>query len=127
MNRAKALSYTVWLLCCLLLAACSPPANDPTRRPDNLLPTDQMVAILTEVHMAESRVSRLGLTSADSSALVYKQLEERIYKKFKVDTAAYRLSYIYYASDPARLEAIYKEVVKRLQQRLDPAKKPVRS
>lgn len=123
MNRAKALSHTIWLLCCLLIAACSPGANDQTRRPDNLLPADQMVDILTEVHIAESRVSKLGLTAADSSALIYRHLEQKIYRKLKVDTAAYRQSYNYYASDPTQLEAIYKEVVKKLQQRLEPPKK----
>ncbi len=127
MKRAKALSHTIWLLCCLLTAACSPGAGDQTQRPDNLLPADQMVAILTEIHLAESRVSRLGLTSADSASLVFKRLEGQIYTKLKVDTAAYRQSYIYYAADPAKLEGIYKEVVKKLQQRLEPPKKPARA
>ncbi len=124
MKRAKALSHTVWFLSCLLTVACGPAARNQVPCPDNLMPADQMATILTEVHIAESRVSKLGLSSADSSALLYKRLEGQIYKKLKVDTASYRQSYIYYASDPAQFEAIYKEVVKKLQQRLDAHKTP---
>ncbi|MBD2699654.1 DUF4296 domain-containing protein [Spirosoma sp. BT702] len=87
-------------------------------RPENLIPDDRMVAILTEVHMNEARVSRLGLSSIDSSNIVYKRLETQLFKKMKVDTAVYRKSYIYYSSHPAEMEAIYKQVTKKLEQRI---------
>lgn len=123
MNPAKAISCML----CLVTWACSPMEADQTQKPDKLLPADEMVKILTEVHIAESRVSKLGLTSGDSSALVYKRLEEQIYKKLGVDTAAYRQSYTYYAANPTKLEAIYKEVVKNLEQKLTAPKKLSRS
>lgn len=106
-----------------LVMACGPTGDE---RPDKLIPADKMADILTEVHLAESRVSRLGLASVDSSNLVYKHLERGIYKKFGVDTSAYSNSYIYYASHPREMEGVYKRVVENLKKKTE-AKKPTRS
>ncbi|GAB3708168.1 hypothetical protein GCM10027592_43000 [Spirosoma flavus] len=97
------------------LAGCTAPEDAP---PDNLIPKDRMVDILTEVHMNEARVSRLGLASIDSSNIVYKRLENQLFKKMKVDTATYRKSYIYYSSHPAEMEVIYKQITKNLERRI---------
>ena len=119
-NRLQ--SY-VWnlLLSGWLFAACTAPEDQP---PSNLIPADKMADILTEVHMAETRVSRLALSSIDSSNMVYKRLERQIIKKFKVDTTAYRLSYIFYSSHPQNMESIYKRVIKNLQDKQKVNTKP---
>ncbi|GAB3505557.1 hypothetical protein GCM10027341_37380 [Spirosoma knui] len=118
-NRYYPLLWSLLLSGCLL-AACSAPADD---RPDNLVPPDRMADILTEVHIAEARVSRLGLRSVDSSNIVYKHLENQIFQKFKVDTAAYRKSYIYYSSHPSDMEVIYKQVTGKLQKKMNAGKR----
>lgn len=115
--------YVLSLLILRVVLACQ--ASEPAR-PDNLIPADKMAAILTEVHLAESQVSRIGLRSVDSSNVVYKHLEKGIYQKFKVDTAAYNKSYIYYSSHPREMEAVYKQVVKNLEQKRN-VKTPTRS
>lgn len=102
-----------------LMAACTAPEDE---RPDNLIAQDKMVDILTEVHIAESKVSRLSLGSLDSSNIAYKHLESQIFRKFAVDTAVYRKSYIFYSSHPSDMEAIYKQVTERLKQRADTTK-----
>ena len=102
-----------------LIAACTAPEDE---RPDNLIAQDKMVDILTEVHIAESQVSRLSLGSLDSSNIAYKHLEGKIFQKFGVDTAAYRKSYIFYSSHPSDMEAIYKQITERLKQRTDTTK-----
>ena len=94
------------------MAACTAPEDE---RPDKLVPTDQMADILTEVHPAEARVSRMALTSIDSSNIVYKRLENQIIKKYQLDTAVYRKSYIFYSSHPREMETIYQQVTKNLQ------------
>lgn len=127
MKRTKAQPVALGLLMGLLVWACQPTTTDQTQPPDNLIPADKMVLILTEVHIAESRVSKLGLSAADSSAMIYRRLERQIYRKLAVDTAAYHRSYTYYAANPTKLEAIYKEVVKNLQEKITPPKKPTRS
>lgn len=114
-------SYLRSLLVILwLVAACTAPED---QRPDNLIDEERMANILTEVHIAESRVSRLNLRSTDSSSIVYKHLESQIFKKFDVDTATYRKSYIFYSSHPADMEAIYKKVTEKLTNKTDTTKK----
>lgn len=105
-----------------LVVACTAPENKP---PENLLSKSQMADILTEVHMAEARVTRLSLRSIDSSNIAYKKLEGDIFKKFGVDTATYRTSYIFYSSHPADMETIYQQVTNQLQNKIDAkSKKP---
>lgn len=85
-----------------------------------------MADILTEVHMAEARASRLNLAGTDSSTVVYKRLEKQIFKKFQVDTAVYSKSYAFYSAHPKKMEAVYKQVVENLRKKTE-AKKPSRS
>jgi hypothetical protein len=80
-----------------------------------------MAHILTEVHLAEARVTKMNRVSQDSNTLIYKHLEKQIFRKYKVDTAAYSKSYTYYSSDPDQLAEIYKKVTEELERR----KKPV--
>ncbi len=99
-----------------LATACTNPTDS---KPAGLVEEGAMAEILTEVHLAEARVSRLGLTSIDSSQVAYKHLEKQIFKKFGVDTAAYRKSYVFYSSHPADMEIIYKQVTQSLQKKID--------
>jgi hypothetical protein len=118
--RRNQILRQLWSLLLLswLLTACTAPEDE---RPDNLLSEDQMANILTEVHLAEARVSRLSLRSIDSSNLAYKHLESQIFKRFNVDTAAYRKSYIFYSSHPADMEVIYKQVTEKLNKQVQKA------
>lgn len=102
-----------------LLASCTAPED---KRPDGLIDENQMAAILTEIHIAESRVSRLTLGSIDSSNIVYKHLESQIFKKFNVDTATYRKSYVFYSAHPSDMEAIYQRITEKLKKRDIPNK-----
>ncbi|WP_232541074.1 DUF4296 domain-containing protein [Spirosoma endbachense] len=126
--RWHLMKQTIWMALAMLGIGLLPSCQSAEdKRPENLIPEDRMANILTEVHMAESRVSRLGLRSIDSSNLAYKHLENQIFKKFKVDTAAYSKSYTYYSSHPSEMEAIYKQVVDNLKKKTEAPKKPTRS
>jgi hypothetical protein len=107
-----------------LVTACTDPEN---KAPNDLIPEDRMADVLTEVHMTEVQVSRLGLRSTDSSNIVYKHLENQIFKKFKIDTAAYRKSYIFYSSHPQQMEIIYKRVTEQLKKKQEAKQPPTRS
>ena len=112
--RWHLMKQTIWrcLLLAGLLAGCEAPED---KRPDGLIPEDRMAQILTEIHLTESTVSRLNLVGVDSANMAYKHLERQVFRKFQVDTAAYTRSYIYYSSHPREMEAIYKQVVEKLQ------------
>ena len=92
-------------------------------RPGNLVDTNKMANILADVHLAETRVSRLGIASVDSSNLVYKRLESRILRKHGVDPLVYEKSYVYYSSHPREMEIIYKQVVAKMEAELNTTRK----
>lgn len=115
----------VALFLILTLVGCA--GDDGSGKPDNLIPADKMANILTEIHMAESQVGRYALRSADSSTLVFNRLNDRILKKFAVDTSAYRTSYIYYSSHPDKFEAIYKDVTGALEKMANPSSTAAKS
>ena len=113
-------SLSILLLNGWLLAACTRPQDD---KPDNLIPEERMSAILTEIHLAEARVSRMNLGSSDSSNIVYKRLENQIFKTMKVDTSAYTRSYVYYSSHPREMESIYTKIADNLKKKSDKQQK----
>ncbi|RRB04974.1 DUF4296 domain-containing protein [Larkinella rosea] len=76
-----------------------------------------MAQILSEIHLAEARVTKLNRVSQDSNTLIYKHLEKQVFRKYKVDTAAYSKSYTYYSSNPELLADIYKQVTEELERR----------
>lgn len=76
-----------------------------------------MAQILSEIHLAEARVTKMNRVSQDSNTLIYKHLEKQIFRKYKVDTAAYSKSYNYYSSNPEQLADIYKQVTEELERR----------
>ncbi|GAB2597099.1 DUF4296 domain-containing protein [Spirosoma areae] len=123
MHRNRFQSY-LWrlLLSGWLIAACTNPEDKP---PEGLIDEEQMAELLTEIHIAEARVSRLGLRSIDSSNLAYKHIESQLFKKFRVDTAIYRKSYIFYSSHPGDMERVYKKVTEKLKKKTEaPTPKP---
>lgn len=85
--------------------------------PGELIPQEKMAEILTEIHVAEARVTNMQFRSQDSSVFVYDKLQKRIWEKNKVDTSLYRKSYTYYTSHPALLTEIYDQVEKNLEVR----------
>ena len=109
------LTFHRWLIpcCLLLLLACS----EEEKRPGDLIPEEKMAKILADIHVAEAQVTNLQLHSLDSSVTVYEELQQKIWKKYQVDTLLYRKSYSFYTSHPAYLAEIYEQVEKNLDQR----------
>ncbi len=105
-----------WLCLCLLLIRCT--SDGPTElgaKPAHLVDEDQMATILAEVHLAEARVGKMAIGSADSSALLFKRLYTNTLKKFGVDTASYTQSFVYYSARPEKLANIYEQVLEKLK------------
>lgn len=74
-----------------------------------------MASILTEVHLAEARVSKMAVGSADTSALLFKRLHTNTLTKYDVDTASYTQSFVYYSARPEKLAKIYEQVLDKLK------------
>ena len=109
------MTFHRWLLPCslLMLLACS----EEEKRPGDLISEDKMAQILADIHLAEAQVTNLQLRSLDSSVTVYEELQQKIWKKYQVDTLLYRKSYSFYTSHPAYLAEIYEQVEKNLDRR----------
>ncbi len=101
------------LLLLLSLWACDGNGN----RPDDLIPAEKMADILTDIHIAEARISSLGLHSLDSSLRAYDSLQLDIWRHNKIDSSRYAKSYAYYTSNPAILADLYVQVDSNLAKR----------
>ena len=97
----------------ILLCACSQEESVPSGTYDQ----DKMAKILADIHLAESRVTKLQLKSTDSSIMIFDKLKSDIWKKYKVDTALYNSSYAYYIKEPKKMRQIYEKVTKNLEAR----------
>jgi hypothetical protein len=112
------------LFCCVwVLGACNP-TDAP---PPNLLTEAQMVEFLADLHLSEQRVAELRLQSQDSSLAVFRRVEQDLFRRHRIDTAAYRQSYQYYAARPERFKLIYQAVVDSLTKRDERLKKSANS
>jgi ferritin-like metal-binding protein YciE len=98
------------LLCSILIFSC----ESAEKPPKDILSKDQMANILSDVHIAEARISQMHLKSMDSSVVIYDYLQKKIYKKYQTDSSEYKKSYNFYASNPESLEEIYNLVTKKI-------------
>lgn len=87
-------------------------------RPNELIPAEKMANILTDIHIAEARVSTLGLHSLDSSLKAYDSLQVDIWRHNEIDSSLYAQSYAYYTTNPAILAEIYVQVDSNLAKRV---------
>jgi hypothetical protein len=94
----------------LLLSACV----EPEKPPAYLLSKEQMINILTDIHIAEAKVNMMNLRSYDSMQVLYRKLEGDIFKKYQVDTAVYNKSYQYYLENTKEMDEIYAALVDSL-------------
>lgn len=75
-----------------------------------------MAKVLADIHVAETKSNRLGFLDYDSTKAAFKYFESQIMLKYKIDTATYRKSYDFYASNPEYLTEIYENVKKILEE-----------
>ena len=97
----------------ILLFACA----ETEEKPERLLTKEQMVGILTDIHIAEAKANRTSLRSYDSLQIMYKAYENDVLKKHKTDSTTYRQSYKYYLEHMQEMDEIYTAVVDTLSLR----------
>lgn len=104
------------LLLLALLTGCAIPEEVPP--PNPLLPKEQLVSLLVELHILEARVEASRL-SPDSARALFQQQKSEILWKHGVpekDSLLQR-SYRYYAVNRKDMDEIYKAVIDSLTQR----------
>ena len=102
-----------FLITIVLFVRCS---TLPTP-PSGTIEVDKMAQILAEVHLTESKLSKLSFQNYDSSKVAYRELESRLFKKYSVDSLTYRKSFDFYTTQPEYMVKIYEKVDKILDEK----------
>ena len=89
--------------------------SDPDT-PQDILEKQKLAEILTDIHLAEARVTKMNFGSMDSSVVIFKKLQQDIWEKHSVDSALYKKSYAFYASNPELMTQLYEIVKENLQE-----------
>ena len=74
------------------------------KKPDDILPESKMISVMIDLRIAEGKVAVLTLNN-DSSRVLFKELEKRVFNDHEIDSASYVKSYQYYMLRPE--EALY--------------------
>jgi cAMP phosphodiesterase len=96
------------------------------RPPEDILTTDEMVAVMAELYIAEQKISTLGI-SRDSLRHVFGAMEEEIFDKMNTKDSVFRKSLDYYMARPRTLEHIYTALIDSLnlrEQRISTGDRP---
>lgn len=95
----------------LLIASCS-----MEKAQEDILPKDELVTIMIEFYLAESRLSKLSIPQ-DSATKLFIPFEESVLKKYGVSDSVLNKTYQYYFDHPIEMEKIYEIVLDSLSLR----------
>lgn len=101
------------LLLLLSLPACQRP-EEPSP-PAVLVPKDQMVRLLTQLHLLEARVDASRL-SPDSGRALFQAQQRELLRQVGTTNSDFKHSYRYYGVHGKDLEEIYQAVIDSLGQ-----------
>lgn len=82
--------------------------------PEGILPQEDMVELMTEVHILDGYISNIPV---DSAKKVIDPLYEQLFAKFGIDSTAFNKNVNYYFGNPALTMKTYDQVVKTLEKR----------
>lgn len=103
----------LFLTVLVIVSACSTESEVP----EDLIPQDQMVSVLVEVHMLESKIKNLSIRPLDSAKVVYDHYENLLFADFNITQDQYERSFNYYIENLDEFEDVYTTVVDTLMQR----------
>jgi hypothetical protein len=110
----------------LVMIACDKPV---VPKPSKLVSRDQMVDMLTDMHIAESVYQNRRYSGTQTLKFTEADFYYSILKKHDVVDTLFEMSLIYYSSLPKEFEKIYSRVLNRLneleQQQLEKQQQPV--
>jgi len=101
-----------WLAATLLLLAMAGCKSTP----EGVLNEEKMVAVFTDIHIAEGRLKVVGIFT-DSAKKMAPVLYDQLYRNHQITAEQFQKSYDYYTSDPKKLEAILDKVIVELSKK----------
>lgn len=97
-----------FIFCSFLFWSCT--SNTIYKKPENLIPKDSMILLLTDMHIAAS--AKFMKNKNQERDINYLTL---IYENYKIDSTRFKISNIYYTSKFEEYNTILQEVKKNLQ------------
>ena len=97
-----------------LLSSCS---KKQVVVPENVIPRDSMILMLTDVHIAESTIQIRNLGRSDTTRQEAYARYRYIFNKYKVNDERFRESFEFYRSQPEYFHKMYDEVLARLSEK----------
>lgn len=104
MELLKKTIYYCWLA--ILMVACI----NKKEIPEDIIPKEKMVDILTDIHVMESKIEATRYLARDSMQAAYFQEQKRILNKYQIDSSKYYQSYDFYFKHMYHMKDIYIEV-----------------
>lgn len=102
----------IFLTVLVIICSCT-----DSSEPKDLLGKEEMVKVLTEIHLLEGKISNVPLDKFDSSKAVYKHYEKLLFKELNITQDQYERSFNYYVDHPNEFEKIYATVVDSLMEK----------
>ncbi|RTL12217.1 MAG: DUF4296 domain-containing protein [Flavobacteriaceae bacterium] len=97
----------LFLFVTIFIVSCS---KNPVPKPDNLLDEKTMVDILYDVSLLQAIEGSMPNKLMEHNI----EMDQYIFKKYKIDSVTYRQNQMYYAGDARKFKKIYKKVLERL-------------
>lgn len=93
-------------------------------KPKGLISENNMSEIIADLKVLDAKMDNLYLRNIDSSRVVYKHLQQRVFEKYETDSVTYGLSYDYYLKKKSTLLKIYENAEKILRDSIENITKP---
>jgi hypothetical protein len=125
--RRRCLGWALPSLLLLAAPACQRPEEAP--KPADLIPREQMISLLADLHVLEARVENSRLMPDSARALFLAQQKNLLWQR-EVSDSTFQRSYRYYGIHGKDLNEIYQSVIDTLSNRakkLEPADAPAAS
>lgn len=103
----------LFLFVTIFIVSCS---KNPVPKPDNLLDEKTMVDILYDVSLLQAIEGSMPNKLMEHNI----EMDQYIFKKYKIDSVTYRQNQMYYAGDARKFKKIYKKVLERLDKEKQP-------
>lgn len=101
-----------------LVMACGLISQNLAHTQSNILTQEQLVEVLADLELAKAMVYTSESSSLAEVDLLFQEQAQLIYEAHVTDSTTFQKSYMHYLNAPIQLQAIYDQLIIRLEQLL---------